>query len=267
MTLILLLVAFAIFTSLEIVLPREKISVPDRARGMLFYFASVPINALVAAALTALIGWLGLRPLVQIHSSFGYTFIASLVVAGLADFKFYWFHRFQHRFLWRFHAVHHSIENVTAINSYHHWSEPFFYSLVVGIPSAFIDVQALPVMLALSAFFRLQHFFIHSQTRLHLGPMARLIVDNRYHRIHHSTDPKHHNRNFGAMTPLWDWLFGTLHFPRNNEWPATGLAEVKEPQSLAEWSSLPWRLRPNKVSSRHGRSALLARPRAEPPIS
>ena len=33
------------------------------------------------------------------------------------------------------------------------------------------------------------------------------------HQIHHSIDPRHHNRNFGSCLSLFDWLFGTLELP------------------------------------------------------
>jgi hypothetical protein len=36
--------------------------------------------------------------------------------------------------------------------------------------------------------------------------------------LHHSSDPVHFDKNFGASLALWDWLFGTLHIPqRQNE--------------------------------------------------
>ena len=40
-----------------------------------------------------------------------------------------------------------------------------------------------------------------------------MIADNRFHRIHHSIQPQHFDKNFGAGTSLWDQLFGTAYFP------------------------------------------------------
>jgi len=138
--------------------------------------------------------------------------------------------------------VHHSIKNLSAANSYHHWSESLM-GLPLTIPLLFVDIQFGPALAALAFMFRYQQFYIHSASKPHFGPLRLLLVDNRYHRIHHSVQPEHHHKNFGAMTPLWDWLFGTLHMPKSSEWPDVGLRQVGQPDGLLEWSTLPWRLR------------------------
>ena len=38
-----------------------------------------------------------------------------------------------------------------------------------------------------------------------------------YHQLHHSTDPKHYDRNFGLMLAVWDRMFGTLARPGRGE--------------------------------------------------
>jgi hypothetical protein len=43
------------------------------------------------------------------------------------------------------------------------------------------------------------------------------------HQIHHSTDPRHHDRNFGGLLSLWDWLFGTLVTARTRQSITFGL--------------------------------------------
>ena len=56
--------------------------------------------------------------------------------------------------------------------------------------------------------------------------MARAITwinSPQWHRIHHSTQPEHVNKNFSGGLPLWDMLFGTAWIPGCNEYPATGL--------------------------------------------
>ena len=98
-----------------------------------------------------------------------------------------------------------------------------------------------------ASFFLIQLFvmaqgnFLHSPTRLHLGPIVRrILADNRFHRIHHSTDPRHFDKNFGAGTSLWDQLFGTAYFPTADEWPDTGLSDQREAQSVSEYLWRPF---------------------------
>lgn len=241
------LVGFMVFTVLEILVPKERMTIPERLRGLLFVAASVPVIAATALAYTAVADALNIAPIIRLRSPVASGAIAAILGALWADLIFYWFHRFQHRFLWRFHAVHHSIRNVSAINAYHHWTEPLFMTVVTGIPLMFIDVDFGPTLFLLASVFGYWSFYIHSPVRLHLGPLSRVIVDNRYHRVHHSLVPAHHDRNFGALTTLWDWAFGTLQLPAKGEWPAVGLDYAGEPRTLAEWESLPRRLRQGSV--------------------
>ena len=48
------------------------------------------------------------------------------------------------------------------------------------------------------------------------------------HQIHHSSDPKHRNKNLGSYLAIWDFFFGTLYIPENKEELKFGLS-VKNP--------------------------------------
>ena len=37
-----------------------------------------------------------------------------------------------------------------------------------------------------------------------------------HHQIHHSNDFTHFNRNMGSVLAVWDWMFGTLEVPSND---------------------------------------------------
>jgi sterol desaturase/sphingolipid hydroxylase (fatty acid hydroxylase superfamily) len=234
------LVGVGLFLPLEVVLPKSRITLRERSSGLLFLFATAIAMSLSGLAVTFLRETFQLRPMIVLHGHLGGPVMASLALALWADFQFYVLHRVEHRYLWRFHAVHHSIRNLSAANSYHHWTEAIWLALST-LPLVFLDVQIGPTLGWLSFIFTYQQFFIHSACRPHLGPLRLLVADNRYHRIHHSLETEHHDKNFGAMTPLWDWLFGTLRMPKSDEWPDVGLSEIAEPRSLIEWSTLPWR--------------------------
>lgn len=232
-------VGVAIFLPFELLFPKERIPFSKRAGGFIFLLATAPFMAAISTVMIVMKEAVGIRG-IPLHFELA-PIAASIALALWVDLQFYVVHRVEHRFLWRFHRVHHSIRNLSAANSFHHWTEPLWLALVLGLPLMFVDVQIGPTLGLLSAAFRFQQFYIHSASRPHFGPLRWLLVDNRYHRIHHSTDPAHHHRNFGAMTPFWDWLFGTLYMPKSDEWPEVG-CELSEPRSLREWSSAPWRL-------------------------
>lgn len=240
------LVGVGLFLPFELAFPKAKLRFADRAGGLIYLLATSLITAIVGTCLILTKEALHIRPLLTFHGGFGAPIIAAIAGALWVDLQFYTAHRLEHRFFWRFHAVHHSIRNLSAANSYHHWTEPF-WGLTVLVPLAFVDVQIGPTLGFLAFLFRFQQFYIHSSSRPHFGPLRWLLVDNRYHRIHHSTIAAHHDKNFGAMTPLWDWVFGTIYMPKSSEWPDVGLKEFDQPESLLEWATLPWRQATNRV--------------------
>lgn len=162
----------------------------------------------------------------QIHAAL--TWRDALLWVGylvLYDFLYYWFHRLQHvvPWLWRYHFVHHSEENISAAAfARHHWLEEVWrYAfmtvpllVIVGNPQVPFAVISVIVTFAI---------LMHWNTPLGFGPLERIFVTPRYHRIHHSVEERHINRNFGAFLQLWDWLFKTRYVPQRDEFPATGV--------------------------------------------
>lgn len=238
--------AFAFMTAVELVLPRGRERLSSRLAGLGFWALWLPVSSLVHGGYHRLWDWLGVPPLIVLPLDFGWAGAAAIVAAPVAaavvyDFFFYWCHRAQHRWLWRYHAVHHSIRELNAVNAYHHISEPLFQLVLIVLPISLIASDSGATASAMVVLLHLQSSYIHSPARFDFGPLGRAIVDNRYHRIHHSLEERHFDRNFGAFTPLWDWLFGTAHFPRADEWPDVGLAGIDQPRTLWQWIALPWR--------------------------
>lgn len=247
------LFAFAFLTAVELLMPRGAVPIRARAAGLTFWAILLPVTITVFALFNALWRWIGVAPLVTIPLDFGWAgtalawVLAPLAGAVVADFFFYWFHRAQHRWLWRWHAVHHSVRDLSAINAYHHVSEPLFHVALMSVPASLILADSGASAPAMTVILYLHASFIHSPTRLHLGPLAIAIVDNRFHRIHHSLEPAHFDRNFGAFTTIWDRLFGTAWVPARDEWPDTGLIQIDQPRNLREWFDLPLRLKRRPV--------------------
>lgn len=242
----------AIMWCLERLLPGQKISVESQLRALKFW-ALAGIGT--AAALT-LYQWLGQllqpHPLVVIPlnswlaspaAHWSMYIVAPLVGMITFDFFGYWLHRAQHKWLWRLHAVHHSIEELSGINSYFHWTEQFFRIAFISLPAAYlVGIDAIETVFIIELLFRLQDYYLHSPSKLHFGPVVRrLIADNRFHRIHHSVEERHFDKNFGAGTSLWDQLFGTAYFPAADEWPTVGVTGQPEARTISEYMFGPFR--------------------------
>ena len=67
----------------------------------------------------------------------------------------------------------------------------------------------------------------HSHIRLRYpGWLERVLISPAQHQVHHSVEPRHHNRNYGEVLAVWDWLFGTLYLTRPGEEIRFGLGDA-----------------------------------------
>jgi sterol desaturase/sphingolipid hydroxylase (fatty acid hydroxylase superfamily) len=160
--------------------------------------------------------------------------ILALVVG---DIGFYWGHRCLHGvpFLWRFHAVHHSAEQLDfLVDTRMHPIDMAFgrlsglipvFALGLGAPTA--AGSMIPVVIVLTG--TLWGFFIHANLRWHYGPFEWLIGTPPFHRWHHAATPA--NRNFASILPCIDMIFGTYYSPKG-QLPSRYGITTRMPDSL-----------------------------------
>jgi sterol desaturase/sphingolipid hydroxylase (fatty acid hydroxylase superfamily) len=161
--------------------------------------------------------------------------ILALVVG---DVGYYWGHRCLHTvpFLWRFHSVHHSAEQLDfLIDTRMHPIDMAFgrlsglipvYALGLGTPTA--AGSMVPVVIVLTG--TLWGFFIHANLRFHYGPLEWLIGTPPFHRWHHAMNPA--NQNFASILPWIDMIFGTYYSPKG-QMPASYGISTPMPESLS----------------------------------
>ena len=171
--------AFAAMTALEIAFPAAgRGGWLDRARSLSFWMAYVALTAIGMTLFLRAWSILGWRPL------FSLRFVGAPIIGlMLTDFFYYWFHRLQHRsaWLWRFHAVHHSIANMSAVNSPHHFTEELFRIPFVVVPVALLFQVDTWFPVAVMTVIGMHGYYIHSSTRLHFGRLGWIVNDARMH--------------------------------------------------------------------------------------
>jgi len=47
--------------------------------------------------------------------------------------------------------------------------------------------------------------------------LERIFISPKQHQIHHSTNPKHFDSNFGVSLSLWDGLIGTRYYSKDSQ--------------------------------------------------
>jgi sterol desaturase/sphingolipid hydroxylase (fatty acid hydroxylase superfamily) len=164
-------------------------------------------------------GWIHLR-------SDGWWFLLSVMVVVVAvDLWSYLVHRAQHKFpvLWAMHSLHHSAEALSAVTGARHfWLEGVISTAVLPVVAIVFKIPP-EVATVVTWLWLLPDGLSHLNIRLSLGRFALWLNNPQYHRIHHSVEAQHRDKNFCKMLPLFDVIFGTAWKPGKNEFPMTGL--------------------------------------------
>ena len=138
------------------------------------------------------------------------------------DFVWYWYHRLGHEinFLWAAHIVHHQSEefNFTAAARITTIQAIFRNVFWCILPLAgFHPNMIITILLAHGAY----SFFTHTQLIGKLGWLEHVLITPSLHGVHHASDEKYLDKNYGDVFVFWDKLFGT--FQREEEPPKYGL--------------------------------------------
>lgn len=222
---------------------------------------SLLVTRLLSAS--ALGGWIGLQlasllgARAPLLSGTAALVAFTLLFALAADFSDYVQHCLHHRsrLLWEFHKLHHSAEVMTPLTALrNHPVEQIVGALVatiilgvtIGFASYWLMESPQPVTL-FGAQLMMVFFYSccavhlrHSHVWLSWSPgLSHLLISPAQHQIHHSSAPRHWNKNYGNVLAIWDWMFGSLYVPREREHFALGLADGQPHPTLLKAYLVP----------------------------
>ncbi|HTV99875.1 MAG TPA: sterol desaturase family protein [Streptosporangiaceae bacterium] len=214
-----LLVALVVATGIcERVWPAERR--PLLARGHVqdaFYLALhaivvIPLMTLLSVGAAVLLSthaaWIEVRP--AEHWPLWLVVPVTVVAMDAANWLA---HYADHRlgFLWRFHALHHSQEELSVLTSFR--AHPLMHT--TGFILAAVPVVALMPTRAIAPVLITIYVCIgtlqHANLRWTFGPLGRVLVSPAYHRRHHAPDIQ--DTNLGVVLTIWDVLAGRARFP------------------------------------------------------
>lgn len=162
-----------------------------------------------------------------IHKNYGLLEIETTVWTYLllliaADFLWYWYHRLGHEIniFWAAHIVHHQSEDynftvsarITVLQSFIRF---IFWSV---LPLAGFNEKMVAIIIMVHG---LYSFFVHTRVIGKLGVLEKIFVTPSHHRVHHASNEKYLDKNYGNMFIFWDKIFGT--FAEEKEAPVYGL--------------------------------------------
>jgi len=227
------------------------------AQDLGYYFISGLVPGLLLAMPLSVVA-LGAHALVPhgLQTAVGDWPLWQRVLAGLVvgEIGFYWGHRWTHEipFLWRFHSIHHSAENIYFLISARAHPIDSVFTRLCGLIPVYVLGIATPltpeggaVAAVLVLVITLWGFFIHSNVRWRLGPLEWVIATPAFHHWHHTMGGQR-DRNYAPTLPWIDMIFGTYHLPRK-QWPAAYGIEAKLPVSIGAQLLYPLRTAPPEV--------------------
>jgi sterol desaturase/sphingolipid hydroxylase (fatty acid hydroxylase superfamily) len=127
-----------------------------------------------------------------------------------ADLTYYWMHRIEHekRILWALHSVHHSSQD-------YNLSVSFRLSILEGliewiflIPMILIGFSPFQAIVGLILVAQFQTW-IHTERIGKLGWLDQIFNTPSVHRVHHGSNKKYLDKNYGGFLIIWDRIFGT----------------------------------------------------------
>jgi sterol desaturase/sphingolipid hydroxylase (fatty acid hydroxylase superfamily) len=194
--------------------------------------ATEPIGAAVTGLIVA---WAGGGLIVLPSSGQGLALGLTAYLVAM-DGGEYAFHRAQHRIpaLLAMHSLHHSDPAVNVSTAPRHfWAEDLLKTGSIYLVVALL-LRVNPIVSGLYTLIAMSNFFFHMNLRIGYGRFSFILNSPQYHRLHHSLEPEHRGRNFAAILPIFDVLFGRYYRPRPGEYPRTGLYDADQPSGLIE---------------------------------
>ncbi len=141
-----------------------------------------------------------------------------------ADFTYYWMHRLEHehRILWASHSVHHSSEDYNLTVSMRLSVVESLFEWIFLIPMILVGFTPFQAIVALIFVVQYQTW-IHTERIVKMGWLDEVFNTPSVHRVHHGSNNKYLDKNYGGVLIIWDKLFGT--FQREEEKVVYGLTK------------------------------------------
>ncbi len=160
------------------------------------------------------------------------------------EFLYYATHWYNHRVNlgWCTHVVHHSPTQMNLTVGYRLGITRFIsLGWMIFLPAVLLGFDPL-MLAAFAGVVLLYQFFIHTELIPPLGVLENIFNTPSNHRVHHSGDPSHYNKNLGGFTMFFDHIFGTYQKEPVNGIQHYGMLEVMERKNIWHEIIFQWKI-------------------------
>jgi sterol desaturase/sphingolipid hydroxylase (fatty acid hydroxylase superfamily) len=166
----------------------------------------------------------------------------AVIFLVVSDFFLYWIHRMFHDgAMWKYHAIHHSSEEIDWI------SAARFHPLNIIFGTVIVDVALLlagispNVMLWVGPITIAHSALVHANLNWDFGPLRTVFASPVFHRWHHTFMEEGGNTNFAGSFPIWDIMFGTYRMPQGVLPEVYGAEDPQMPMNFPQQMTYPFR--------------------------
>ena len=177
------------------------------------------LNLFISASFFSLFSWIYANYAIFNIPNVWWVWILLLL---FTDLVWYWYHRLGHEvnLFWAAHIVHHQSEEfnfsvAARITVFQAITRNIFWCLIPLI--GFHPNMVITILIVHGAY----SFFTHTQMIGKLGWLEHILITPSLHGVHHASDEKYLDKNYGDLFTFWDKLFGT--FQKEEEAPKYGL--------------------------------------------
>ncbi|MEM8652952.1 MAG: sterol desaturase family protein, partial [Pseudomonadota bacterium] len=142
--------------------------------------------------------------------------VTVIICIVLADLAYYWEHRFMHRvnLAWATHTVHHSSPFFNISVAYRFGPMDSFWPVFFHLPLVLLGFNPIVVLFA-EIMVQLYQTILHTESIRKLPrPIEWIMNTPSHHRVHHGSNPKYLDKNYGGIFIIWDRMFGTFEEER-----------------------------------------------------
>ncbi len=162
----------------------------------------------------------------------------------LRDFGYFFGHYLLHRVpvLWEFHKAHHSATVMNPLTTYREHPidgivisqvQVMLVGVATGVHSYLWGTDVVALSIVFFTVFEIAYSCVanlrHSHIWLSYGPHLSYVFSSpAMHQLHHSSEERHWDRNYGIMLSVWDWMAGCIYVPKGQEEFRLGLSSRDE---------------------------------------
>lgn len=187
----------------------------DTATSLFMGLGSLVIDAIYAGIHLAIV-----LAVYSVHLfDIGWSWWALIICFFAEDLVYYWGHRLshEHRLWWASHVIHHSSQHFNGSTALRQsWTGLLGIGFFIRLPLFFIGFPPAMVYLfvVITAAYQL---WVHTEAVKRIGPFEWILNTASHHRVHHATNPRYLDTNYGGFLIIWDRFFGTFAAEADDE--------------------------------------------------